>query len=178
MDEDNHEVVPNRLAAETFMPIMVEAFHDGLHEIASLSRWLLATLVVINGAATIAVLPLQMTGGIKLTAAGAFVFGILAAVGAGLWSCTSSTSEHRGEYDDGLLVGDCGGRPTRGGARGNPETTYGSGHQLAGDPLFCLRERGGVSRGLRLRGLGTVVAGMTPSAIGARECPLSTHCCR
>ena len=50
----------NQLAAQTFMPIMVEAFHDGLREVASLSRWLLATLVVINGAAAIAVLPLKM----------------------------------------------------------------------------------------------------------------------
>jgi hypothetical protein len=86
MSENNDEQVSNRLAAETFMPIMVEAFHDGLHEVASLSRWLLATLVVINGAATIAVLPLQIAGGAKLAAAGAFVFGILAAIGAGLWS--------------------------------------------------------------------------------------------
>jgi hypothetical protein len=86
MSENDDEHASNRLAAETFMPIMVEAFHDGLHEVASLSRWLLATLVVINGAATIAVLPLQMAGGTKLAAAGGFVFGILAAVGAGLWS--------------------------------------------------------------------------------------------
>ena len=35
----------NQLAAETFMPMMVEAFHDGLREAGSLSRWLLATLV-------------------------------------------------------------------------------------------------------------------------------------
>jgi hypothetical protein len=76
----------NRLAAETFMPIMVEAFHDGLKEIASLSRWLLATLVVINGAATIAVLPLKMDTLAKLGAAGAFLVGILAALGAGIWS--------------------------------------------------------------------------------------------
>jgi len=68
------------------MPIMVEAFHDGLHEIASLSRWLLATLVVINGAATIAVLPLKIPDGAKLGGAGAFLFGILAALGAGIWS--------------------------------------------------------------------------------------------
>jgi hypothetical protein len=86
VSENDDEHASNRLAAETFMPIMVEAFHDGLHEVARLSRWLLATLVVINGAATIAVLPLQMAGGIKLAAAGGFVFGILAAVGAGLWS--------------------------------------------------------------------------------------------
>ena len=86
MDEDNQERVPNRLAAETFMPIMVEAFHDGLREVASLSRWLLATLVVVNGAAAIAVLPLKMATGAKLGSAGAFLFGILAALGAGLWS--------------------------------------------------------------------------------------------
>jgi hypothetical protein len=86
MSENEDEHASNRLAAETFMPIMVEAFHDGLHEVASLSRWLLATLVVINGAATIAVLPLQMGGGTKLAATVAFVLGILAAIGAGLWS--------------------------------------------------------------------------------------------
>jgi len=86
MEADNQELASNRLAAETFMPIMVEAFHDGLREIASLSRWLLATLVVINGAAAIAVLPLKMTPELKLGGAGAFLLGILAALGAGLWS--------------------------------------------------------------------------------------------
>lgn len=85
MSED-HEHASNRLAAETFMPIMVEAFHDGLKEVASLSRWLLATLVVINGAGVIAVLPLKVADAIKLGSTGAFVFGILAALGAGLWS--------------------------------------------------------------------------------------------
>ncbi len=86
MAVDNDERASNQLAAETFMPIMVEAFHDGLREVASLSRWLLATLVVINGAAAIAVLPLKMAPGAKLGGAGAFLFGILAALGAGLWS--------------------------------------------------------------------------------------------
>lgn len=83
-DRDAH--VTDRLAAETFMPIMVEAFHDGLKEVASLSRWLLATLVVINGAAAVAVLPLKMAGSAKLGSAGAFLLGILAALGAGIWS--------------------------------------------------------------------------------------------
>ena len=76
----------NQLAAQTFMPIMVEAFHDGLREVASLSRWLLATLVVINGAAAIAVLPLKMATAARVGGAGVFLFGILAALGAGLWS--------------------------------------------------------------------------------------------
>jgi len=83
---ENGEQASNRLAAETFMPIMVEAFHDGLREIASLSRWLLATLVVINGAAAIAVLPLKIDTVAKLGGAAAFLLGILAALGAGLWS--------------------------------------------------------------------------------------------
>jgi len=83
-DPDDHE--SNRLAAETFMPIMVEAFHDGLHEVASLSRWLLATLVAINGAAVISVLPLKMAPDSKLYGVLAFLLGILAALGAGLWS--------------------------------------------------------------------------------------------
>jgi hypothetical protein len=86
MDDDNREQAANRLAAETFMPIMVEAFHDGLKEVASLSRWLLATLVVVNGAGVIAVLPLKMANTIKLGSTGAFLFGILTALGAGLWS--------------------------------------------------------------------------------------------
>ena len=86
MDEDNHEGAHNRLAAETFMPIMVEAFHDGLHEVASLSRWLLATLVAVNGAAAISVLPLKIAPEAKLGAALAFLVGILAALGAGIWS--------------------------------------------------------------------------------------------
>ena len=77
---------PDQLLADTFMPIMVEAFHDSLREIASLSRWLLATLVVINGAAVIAVLPLQMGAAAKLAAAGAFLIGILAALGAAVWA--------------------------------------------------------------------------------------------
>ena len=86
MDEDNHKRASNRLAAETFMPMMVEAFHDGLKEAGSLSRWLLATLVAINGAAAISMLPLQMATGAKLSGAGAFLIGILAALGAGIWS--------------------------------------------------------------------------------------------
>src|SRR6476660_1252226 len=83
-DHDEHE--SSRLAAETFMPIMVEAFHDGLKEVASLSRWLLATLVVINGAAVISVLPLKIAPDLKLGAAVAFLFGIMTALGAALWS--------------------------------------------------------------------------------------------
>lgn len=86
MGEEQDEHASDRLAAETFMPIMVEAFHDGLREVASLSRWLLATLVVINGAAAIAVLPLPIAAGAKLGAAGAFLLGILGALGAGVWS--------------------------------------------------------------------------------------------
>ncbi|MEA3002392.1 MAG: hypothetical protein QOH81_1180 [Sphingomonadales bacterium] len=86
MTGENDKRASNRLAAETFMPMMVEAFHDGLREVGSLSRWLLATLVVINGAAAIALLPLKMARGAKLGGAGAFLFGILAALGAGLWS--------------------------------------------------------------------------------------------
>lgn len=86
MDEEHNERASNRLAAETFMPMMVEAFHDGLREAGSLSRWLLATLVAINGAAAISVLPLKMAAGVKLAGAGAFLFGILAALGAAIWS--------------------------------------------------------------------------------------------
>ena len=86
MSDEHDEQASNRLAAETFMPIMVEAFHDGLREVASLSRWLLATLVVINGAGAIAVLPLPMADGVKLGGSGAFLLGILAALGAGIWS--------------------------------------------------------------------------------------------
>ena len=86
MSEEQDERTSSRLAAETFMPVMVEAFHDGLKEIASLSRWLLATLVVINGAAAIAVLPLRVTNVAKLVGAGSFLLGILAALGAGTWS--------------------------------------------------------------------------------------------
>src|SRR5688572_17444178 len=86
MEHDNDERVANRLAAETFMPMMVEAFHDGLKEAGSLSRWLLATLVAINGAAAISVLPLKMAEGVKLAVAGVFLIGILAALGAAIWS--------------------------------------------------------------------------------------------
>ena len=86
MSEGQDEQTPNRLAAETFLPIMVEAFHDGLKEIGSLSRWLLATLVVINGAAVIAILPLRIANVAKLAGAGSFLLGILAALGAGIWS--------------------------------------------------------------------------------------------
>ena len=86
MGEEKHERESNRLAADTFMPMMVEAFHDGLKEAGSLSRWLLATLVAINGAAAITTLPLKMPIGAKLGGAMAFLVGILAALGAGLWS--------------------------------------------------------------------------------------------
>jgi hypothetical protein len=86
MGEEGEERTSNRLAAETFMPMMMEAFHDGLREIASLSRWLLATLVLVNGAAAIALLPLKMATEAKLGGACGFLLGILAALGAGLWS--------------------------------------------------------------------------------------------
>jgi hypothetical protein len=89
MDDGNNERVSNRLAAQTFMPIMVEAYHDGLREAGSLSRWLLATLVAINGAAAISILPFEMARSAKIGGAGAFLFGILAALGAGLWSLYS-----------------------------------------------------------------------------------------
>ena len=68
------------------MPMMVEAFHDGLREAGSLSRWLLATLVAVNGAGAISVLPLKIEMAAKLGGAGAFLCGILAALGAGIWS--------------------------------------------------------------------------------------------
>lgn len=86
MDEETNVRVSNRLAADTFMPMMVEAFHDGLREAGSLSRWLLATLVAVNGAAVISMLPISMGTAAKLGGAGAFLCGILAALGAGLWS--------------------------------------------------------------------------------------------
>src|SRR5438270_10446923 len=86
MPGDNDERASNQLAAQTFMPMMVEAFHDGLREVASLSRWLLATLVLINGAAAVSVLPLKVTAAVKLGATVAFLLGILAGLGAALWS--------------------------------------------------------------------------------------------
>lgn len=86
MGEESEQRAANRLAADTFMPMMVEAFHDGLREAGSLSRWLLATLVAINGAAAISMLPLKLATAAKLGGAGAFLVGILAALGAGIWS--------------------------------------------------------------------------------------------
>jgi hypothetical protein len=86
MDENNEERVADRLAAETFVPMMMESFHDGLREAGSMSRWLLATLVAVNGAAAISLVPLRIAIDAKLAGAGAFLFGILAALGAGLWS--------------------------------------------------------------------------------------------
>ncbi|MEO6256838.1 MAG: hypothetical protein ABIO69_08515 [Sphingomicrobium sp.] len=86
MGEESEQGAANRLAADTFMPMMVEAFHDGLREAGSLSRWLLATLVAINGAAAISMLPLKLATAAKLGGAGAFLVGILAALGAGIWS--------------------------------------------------------------------------------------------
>lgn len=86
MADDNQAPVSSQLAAETFVPIMMEAFHDGLREVASLSRWLLATLVAINGAAAITMFPLRMATGAKLGGAVAFLVGVLAALGAGIWS--------------------------------------------------------------------------------------------
>jgi hypothetical protein len=86
MDDGDDERTSDRLAAQAFMPMMMVSFHDGLREVGSLSRWLLATLVVINGAAAISLLPLAMATGAKLGAAGAFLLGILAALGAALWS--------------------------------------------------------------------------------------------
>lgn len=88
MDKES-QTRANRLAAETFLPMMVEAFHDGLKEAGSLSRWLLATLVAVNGAAAISTLSLKMMPVAKLGSASAFLAGILAAIGAGCWSLYS-----------------------------------------------------------------------------------------
>jgi hypothetical protein len=78
--------ISDQTAAETLAPVMLEAFHTGLKEAASVSRWLLATLAAVNGAAAISMLPLEMPTGLKLGGAGAFLIGVLAALGAGLWS--------------------------------------------------------------------------------------------
>ena len=86
MYENHDKRVSDKLAAETFVPMMMESFHDGLREAGSLSRWLLATLVAVNGAAAISLLPLSIPSDVKLAGAGAFLFGILAALGAALWS--------------------------------------------------------------------------------------------
>ena len=85
----NDERQSNQLAVETLLPIMVEAFHDGLREVASLSRWLLATLVAINGAAAISVLPLNLASAVKFAGVVAFLVGILAALGSALWALYS-----------------------------------------------------------------------------------------
>jgi hypothetical protein len=86
MDEIDERRSFDLMAAEAFMPMMMESFHDGLREVGSTSRWLLATLVVINGAAAIALLPMRMPALPKLGAAAALLIGIMAAMGAGLWS--------------------------------------------------------------------------------------------
>ena len=80
------EHASNRLAGETFMPIVMEAFHDGMYEVASLSRWLFATLVAINGPAAVSALPLKMAGNAQLAGSLAFLLGILSVLGAGVWS--------------------------------------------------------------------------------------------
>jgi hypothetical protein len=87
MDEKDEDARSfDLLVSQTLAPMMAEAFHTGLREAASLSRWLLATLVAINGAAAVSMLKLPMPTGAKVGAASAFLFGILAALGAGLWS--------------------------------------------------------------------------------------------
>lgn len=86
MTEHDQQRASDQLAAETFIPMMMEAFHDGLAEIGSLSRWLLATLVAINGAAAISLPPLKLDAPAMVGGAGAFLLGILAALGAGFWS--------------------------------------------------------------------------------------------
>ncbi|HJQ18439.1 MAG TPA: hypothetical protein VJ859_15730 [Allosphingosinicella sp.] len=86
---DEEERASHRLASQMLMPMMAETFQIGLREAGNLSRWILATLAAVNGAAAISMLPLQMTTGAKLGAAGAFLIGILAALGAGFWSLHS-----------------------------------------------------------------------------------------
>src|SRR6476469_3165570 len=92
MEADNQELASNRLAAETFMPIMVEAFHDGLKEVASLSRWLLATLVVINGAGVIAALPLKMASASRSAVRGPSLLGYWRHWGQRCGRCTPSSA--------------------------------------------------------------------------------------
>jgi hypothetical protein len=79
----------DQLAALTFAPVMMEAFQTGLKEAAAVSRWLLATLAAVNGAAAISMLPLELPALAKFGGAAAFLIGVLAALGAGLWSLYS-----------------------------------------------------------------------------------------
>lgn len=98
MNDMQREAATDRLAAQTFIPIMVEAFQTGLREAGGVSRWLLATLAAVNGAAAISTLPLRIDTALKLGSAGAFLIGILAALAAGIWSLYSfrrvSTAAH------------------------------------------------------------------------------------
>lgn len=89
MDQNQGGQAPDRLTAQVFIPIMVEAFQTGLREAGGVSRWLLATLAAVNGAAAISMLPLRIATGLKIGAAGAFLLGILAALAAGIWSLYS-----------------------------------------------------------------------------------------
>ena len=86
MHDGHDERASDRLASQTLVPIMADAFQTGLREAGNLSRWLLATLAAINGAAAISMLRVAMAPEAKVAAAAAFLTGILAALGAGLWS--------------------------------------------------------------------------------------------
>ena len=157
MDDDNDERASNRLAAETFMPMMVEAFHDGLQEAGSLSRWLLATLVAINGAAAITMLPLKMASGSQA----GWGSGLPSwnPGGLGRWFVVPvrfQAREHVGWDNAGLLANGRQRRRAHRSSRGNDEKAFRPSHWIARDPLPCIRERGGVSRRLRFDRLGNV----------------------
>ena len=155
-DNDNNRRATNRMAAETFMPMMVEAFHDGLREAGSLSRWLLATLVAINGAAAISMLPLKMATAGEARWGSRFPDWNPGGLGAGIWSLyafkrvSTSAGTMLGYW---LTVVEDGSAPRSAG--GDHEETYGPGDWLARDPFLGIRERRGISPRLRLRGVGT-----------------------
>lgn len=166
----------NRLAAETFMPMMVEAFHDGLREAGSLSRWLLATIVAINGAAAISILPLKMMPAAKLGSASAFLIGILAANGAGCWSLFSFKRVTTGAgYNACLLAGRSQRRSTPRSPRGNDAKTLRTSDWLTWLASMRPDQRARVRPWVRAGGMGLDRAELGTAALPTRTCclPLS-----
>jgi hypothetical protein len=83
MDEDEDDKQQNRIAAQEVVTVLRGVLERFIAELMGLGRWMLATLVVINGAGAVAVLSAPLDRWARAVAGAFFVAGILAALGAG-----------------------------------------------------------------------------------------------
>lgn len=83
MDEDEEDKQQNRIAAQEVVTVLRAMLERFIAELVGIGRWMLATLVLINGAGAVAVLGAPLDSWARPIAGALFVGGILAALTAG-----------------------------------------------------------------------------------------------